>query len=215
MIEQIIDVISYFFIIERAFRQDYTLAFEFSVIAVWSAVYDDFFESVVELDLLFADFQRFNFEFPFTYEIARESCSKSRTLSFVTDHDDLTVVVEQCAHSLTQVTQGIVDEYEVNRSAAAIRVEILEFADQVLAECIMELICTVGVLVVFIELFEQEHGLHLQLDRTAVICITRWCFAANSWQVTFFESVFDNWFDALEVGFNVFDAIQAVEELSV
>lgn len=70
MIEQLIQVICDFRIIQCTFRHRDTLAFKLTVITGRPAVYNDFLEFVVEFDVLFVDFECFNFQFAFADELA-------------------------------------------------------------------------------------------------------------------------------------------------
>jgi hypothetical protein len=131
------------------------------------------------------------------------------------DHDDLAAVLEQSAHGIAELTERVVDQDEVDRAAAAVGVEVFEFADQVLAEDVVELLGAVSVLVDVDLLLEQEDWLHGELDRASVGGVSGLRLAPDRAQVALFEGVLNNRLDAFELGLEVIDGVEAVEELAV
>jgi hypothetical protein len=79
----------------------------------------------------------------------------------------------------------------------------------------VEFFSTVCIFVDINVLFEHLDRLHLDFDRTSVRGVGRLCFAPDSTEVAFFKGIFHNRFNAFEIGFEVIDVVEAVEELSV
>lgn len=178
MIEELIDVVGHFVIVECTFGQSDAFAFEFTVVTVGTAVHDYLFEPIVEPDVLFVGLESFDFQLAFADELASKSGRECGTLTFVADHDDLAAVLEQSTHRIAQVSERVIDQDKVDRTSAAISVEILQFTDQILAEGVVELLGAVSVLVDVDLLFKHKYRLHCDFDRASVRRMGRLSFAA-------------------------------------
>lgn len=160
VVEEVVDVVGDFVVVEGAFGQGDALAFELAVVAVRATVHDDFLKPVLELELLLVGLEPFDFEFTFADELAREPGREGGAVAFVANHDNLAAVLEQSTHSVAEIPEGVVYQDEVDGAAAAVSVEVFQFANQVLAEGVVEFLGAVGVLVDVDLLLEHEDWLH-------------------------------------------------------
>lgn len=159
MVEQIVDIISYFIIIQVSIFHNHTLSYEITLI-MSTTCHDDFLEPILELDLPLVTLKLDHFQIP--NPVAGKMCGNRGPIALEPNHDCKPSVLEQCPHCVAQVAHGFVEEYEVELVGSAFRVVRIQFVFEFIFEAVVEFVSVVGVLPGVLELLEYVDGLRLQ-----------------------------------------------------
>lgn len=160
VIEQLVDVICHFVVIQVSVFHDNTLAHKVTL-KVRTTGDDNLLEPVLEFDVPFVALELDDLEV--ADAVAGEMGSEWGTVALEAEHDGVPLVVEECAHGLTQVAHGFVEENEIELVAFAFVVLRVQLVLHFLLETVVEFVSVVRILPRVIELLKHIDRLCLQL----------------------------------------------------
>jgi hypothetical protein len=106
MVEQVIDIIRYFVIIQIGIFHDYTLTNKV-IVEMGTTCHYNLFESILEFDISFVTFEFDNFEVAYAVTCQRSCYRPAEALE--PDHYHISSILEQGSHSIAQIPHCFVE----------------------------------------------------------------------------------------------------------
>lgn len=125
MVEQLVDIIGYFVIIEIGILHNDTFTNKV-IIEMGTTCHYNLFESVLEFDISFVTFEFDNFEVAYAVTCQR-SCYRP-AIAFEPDHNHISSILEQGSHRIAQIPHCFVEQYKIDFVFSSVGILTFNFA---------------------------------------------------------------------------------------